>query len=195
MRVKEGNKEKDILEAAIKVFAEVGYHKAKISKIAEVANVATGSIYIYFHDKEDILLQIFDQIWSRLHDELVKVKANTMLTPIDQFDAIIDLLFDICIGNPALAVVLVNEQNHLQLNANDKFTPAFEEFLNIGVQIVKDGIDKGVFSEVVEVEILRYYLFGSIRSLLQRWATDPQNYPLTKIRHNVKFLTKRGILK
>ena len=58
MRVKEGNKREDIIKAAIKVFAKNGFHNAKISKIAEVANVAAGSVYLYFKSKEDILYQI-----------------------------------------------------------------------------------------------------------------------------------------
>ena len=46
MRVKEGNKEKDIIEAAISIFAKDGYRNAKISKISDAAKVATGSVYI-----------------------------------------------------------------------------------------------------------------------------------------------------
>lgn len=195
MRVKEGNKEKDILEAAIKVFAEVGYHKAKISKIAEVAGVATGSVYVYFEDKEDIILKIFEQIWVKLHGELLAVKSNTVLSPMDKFDAMIDLIFDVYTENPPLAMVFVNEQNHLQRSAEDRFTSFYEKFMNIGEDIIREGIDKCVFSETLDVSVLRYYVFGAIRSLLQHWAVDPKSYPLNKIRQGVKFLTKNGIKK
>lgn len=66
MRRKEGNKEQDIITAAIEVFAEDGYHEAKISKIAELANVATGSVYLYFESKEDLLVKIFSNLWIKL---------------------------------------------------------------------------------------------------------------------------------
>lgn len=193
MRVKEGNKEKDILEAAIKVFAEVGYHKAKISKIAEIAGVATGSVYLYFKDKEDILLKIFEDIWNRLYEELNSVKSNDSLSPFDKFDAMIDLIFDIYIEKPALAIVFVNEQNHIQKSAEDRFTSYYEKFLNLGEEIIKEGIAKKQFSPNVDIKILRYFIFGAIRSLLQHWASDPKTYPLNKIRQNIKFITKYGI--
>lgn len=193
MRVKEGNKEKDILEAAIKVFAEVGYHKAKISKIAEIAGVATGSVYLYFKDKEDILLKIFEDIWNRLYEELNAVKSNDSLSPFDKFDAMIDLIFDIYIEKPALAIVFVNEQNHIQKSAEDRFTSYYEKFLNLGEEIIKEGIAKKQFSPNVDIKILRYFIFGAIRSLLQHWAIDPKTYPLNKIRQNIKFITKYGI--
>jgi len=193
MRVKEGNKEKDILEAAIKVFAEVGYHKAKISKIAEIAGVATGSVYLYFKDKEDILLKIFEDIWNRLYEELNSVKSNDSLSPFDKFDAMIDLIFDIYIEKPALAIVFVNEQNHIQKSAEDRFTSYYEKFLNLGEEIIKEGIAKKQFSPNLDIKILRYFIFGAIRSLLQHWAIDPKTYPLNKIRQNIKFITKYGI--
>ncbi|MBI5806968.1 MAG: TetR/AcrR family transcriptional regulator [Ignavibacteriales bacterium] len=193
MRVKEGNKEKDILEAAIKVFAEVGYHKAKISKIAEIAGVATGSVYLYFKDKEDILLKIFEDIWNKLYEELNSVKSNDSLSPFDKFDAMIDLIFDIYIEKPALAIVFVNEQNHIQKSAEDRFTSYYEKFLNLGEEIIKEGIAKKQFSPNVDIKILRYFIFGAIRSLLQHWAIDPKTYPLNKIRQNIKFITKYGI--
>jgi len=70
MRVKEGNKERDIIVAAVKIFASMGYHNAKISKIAETAGVATGSVYVYFKNKEDVLLKIFSDLWNKMYDEL-----------------------------------------------------------------------------------------------------------------------------
>lgn len=195
MRVKEGNKEKDILEAAIKVFAEVGYHKAKISKIAEIAGVATGSVYVYFEDKEDILLQIFSQIWTKLYDELLAVKTNSNLSPTDKFDAMIDLVFDVYTENPPLAMVFVNEQSHLQRSAQERFTTFYEKFMNVGEEIISEGIAKGVFSDSLDVGILRYYIFGAIRNLIQHWASDPKTFPLNKIRQTVRYLTKNGIKK
>jgi len=106
MRVKEGNKEKDILEAAIKVFAEYGYHVAKISKIAEIANVATGSVYVYFKNKEDILLKIFANLWFELHKEFELLYKNSLLSQTEKLDGMIDLIFDVLTANRLLAIVV-----------------------------------------------------------------------------------------
>ena len=81
MRLKEGHKEKDIIDAAIKVFAEFGYHNAKISTIAKKANVATGSVYVYYKNKEDILFNIFDKLWQELFEKLRIVSDNNSLEP------------------------------------------------------------------------------------------------------------------
>ncbi len=90
MRTKEGNKEKDILEAAVKVFAESGFHRSKISKIAELAKVATGSVYVYYENKYDILRKIFEKLWNRLHRELTTIADDKSLTPEEKVDLMIE---------------------------------------------------------------------------------------------------------
>jgi TetR/AcrR family fatty acid metabolism transcriptional regulator len=195
MRTKEGNKEKDILDAAVKVFASCGYHKAKISKIAEVADVATGSVYVYYKNKESILLKIFENLWEQLYGELRIVKETGNLSPLDKIDAMIDLVFSVFTENRSLAIVFVNEQNHLIQSNRDRFTDYYEKFLDLGEDVVKDGIRKKVVSAKIDINVFRYYLFGAIRNLLQHWAQDPREFPIDKIRRNIKHLTKHGIQK
>lgn len=195
MRLKEGNKEKDIIEAAIKVFAENGYHRAKISKIAEVANVAIGSVYVYYKNKEDLLYKIFDNLWERLYLDYKNLSDNSYLTPAEKLDNMSDVFFDIFTENPSLALVYVNEQYH-QMNSRDqKFTEYYEKFLEQAQLLVQDGVNKGIFVDTVDIVIFRYYVFGAIRTLLQQWASDQENFPLNKIRQNVKYLNRKGILK
>ncbi|MGE5402989.1 MAG: TetR/AcrR family transcriptional regulator [Ignavibacteriales bacterium] len=195
MRVKEGNKETDIIIAAIKVFAESGYHNAKIHKIAEVAGVATGSIYVYYKNKETILLKIFEQLWTRLYNELHRVAERTDINSVEKFDNMIDLLFDVFIQNPPLALVFVNEQNHLLQQNPNGFTPYYEKFLDLGEHIVIEGIESKTFNPNFDVKIIRSFIFGGLRHLLHQWANNSQNFPLNEIRQNVKYFCKRGLLK
>ncbi len=50
-----------ILSAAVKVFAEHGFHNSKVSEIAKKAKVADGTIYLYFKNKDDILISLFEE--------------------------------------------------------------------------------------------------------------------------------------
>lgn len=195
MRVKEGNKEKDILEAAIKVFAKESFHGAKISKIAEVANVATGSVYVYFENKEDILLKIFEYLWKKLYEELLTLSDKSILSPSEKIDAMIDLAFDVFTTNPALANVFVNEQHHIQRSSKTLFTDYYEKFLSLGEEFIKEGIQKKNIHGSIDVKILRYFILGAIRNLLQSWLNDPKTFALNKIRQNIKYLVKYGIQK
>jgi len=193
MRTKEGNKEKDILEAAVKVFAEQGYHRAKISKISETANVATGSVYVYFQNKESILLKIFDALWEQLYNEFKTLSESESFSPLEKIESMIDLVFDVFTENPSLAIVFVNEQHQLAKRNEEGFTNYYNKFLGVGEEVFKQGIKQKAFNESVDIKIFRFYLLGAMRNLLNQWAQDPKAFPLNKIRQNIKFLTKHGI--
>ena len=51
-----------ILDAAITVFSEKGFHRATIKEIARVAGIADGTIYTYFASKDDVLLAVLDRL-------------------------------------------------------------------------------------------------------------------------------------
>lgn len=195
MRVKEGNKEKDIIEAAIIVFAKYGYHGSKISKIAETANVATGSVYVYYKNKEDILLKIFSELWTRLYSELDIIASNSSISSIEKLDAMIDLIFDVFAEKPDLAMVFVNEQNHLERSNKKEFTNYYDKFLDKGEVIVRKGISEGLISENIDITIFRNFVFGAIRHLVHCWVRDPQIFTINKTRMNVKLFVKHGIAK
>src|ERR1043166_4987094 len=55
------DKRSSILRAATRVFARNGYFNSKVADIARAADVADGTVYLYFKSKEEILHSIFDQ--------------------------------------------------------------------------------------------------------------------------------------
>ena len=192
MRIRVGNKEENILKSAVNIFAKEGFYKAKIVDIAEKAGVATGSVYLYFKSKEDILLMIFENIWSFMHNKLEYIVRDKNLSPVDKFDAMIDLIFDTFSANPDTAVVIANEQMNLVIN-NKKFTRYYEMFLDIGETIIKEGIVQKVFTPNIEMNIVRHYILGAFRDLITNWAVTPEEYDLSLIRKNIKQMTLYGL--
>mgnify|MGYP001419231339 FL=1 len=64
MGKRKGPKYEQIIEAAVRVIAANGFHNAQVSKIAKEAGVADGTIYLYFNNKEDILISLFEEKMS-----------------------------------------------------------------------------------------------------------------------------------
>jgi TetR/AcrR family transcriptional regulator, fatty acid metabolism regulator protein len=194
MRVREGNKEKDIIEASIKVFAKEGFHQAKISTIAKVAGVATGSVYLYFKNKESILNKIFEELWQKIYTEASSLSKRKDMGPLEKFETLIDYVFDLFISNPSLAVVFVSEEHHLVRNRKSVIPNFYEKFLDEGEAIINEGIKSGVFISNINVKVFRNFTFGGIRHLLHQWAQFPIEFPLNTVRQNVKYILKKGIL-
>jgi len=91
-------KKKLIMEVALELFANDGYHSTSISKIAKKAQISKGLMYNYFDSKEDLLSSIFNDIMNRIMDmldpnhdeEITKKEAGNFF----------DRFFDVLIHNP-----------------------------------------------------------------------------------------------
>lgn len=87
-----------LLDAALHVFAEEGYHSASVSKIAQRANVSKGLMYNYFHSKEQVLstlmVELFDYAMS-----LMKITPGEVLTD-ERFEEIISLSIQVPLNEP-----------------------------------------------------------------------------------------------
>ncbi len=192
MRIKEGNKERDIVEASIKVFAEQGFSNAKISKIAEIAGIASGSVYLYFKSKDAILLRIFKEIWDNLSNKFEVLIQNDHISPIEKIDGMIDLIFDMFAHNTKMGIIFVTEHNNPALSS--EIETYITRFLDLGQSVLEDGVARGYFTSHLDYKIIRSLIFGGLRHLIHLWALDPIGMPLNAIRYNVKAIVKHGIM-
>lgn len=195
MRTKEGNKDQAIIKAAIKCFAQNGYHRTQISKIAEVAGIATGSIYLYYSNKEMILNKIFKDTWEILANNAEDIYLNKAFSPAEKLDTFIDMFFDLFTQNPSLAMVFVNEQRSLPKKVSyESFQVEYDKFFKQGELILKEGVSKKEFNQDINIKMVRNFIFGGIRFLLHMWADNHHSYPLNQVRENVKLIMKKGVL-
>src|SRR5436305_10207394 len=95
-----------IMDAAIKVFAERGFHTATVAEIAKAAGVADGTIYLYFKSKDDLLLRVFDEKMTEL---LAEARAGLESEPSapQKLHRFIQLHLSLVERNPELAQVLI----------------------------------------------------------------------------------------
>lgn len=193
MRRKEGNKEQDITTAAIEVFAKDGYHEAKISKIAELANVATGSVYLYFESKEDLLVKIFSDLWIKLISLVNTINQRDDLSSTEKLEGFIDTVFDVFTANSKLALLFVKEQPHFLQEKDNKLNILYNNFLEIGEKILDDGVNNNSFNKNLDKKITKNFIYGGVRHLLHLWALNPDEYPLNKVRQDIKYIVKKGI--
>ncbi len=194
MRKKEGNKEQAILNAAIKVFAESGFHKAKVTTIAETAGVATGSVYLYYESKEAILVKIFDELWKNYIEALQKTVKRTDIQPLEKIDAVIDHLFNLFIANPSLALVFVNEHYQLIKDKKGNVPKHYENFMKAASEIYREGMKDHLFNPRIDIRIYWDFITGGLRNVLRAWAENPREKSLDTIRDNVKLFMKNGLL-
>ncbi len=98
-----------ILKAAERLFCEHGYPNTKIQDIAEAAEVAVGTVYFHFRNKEDLLLQLIDAIAFNVREILGKAFRGGE-TPVKRFEnAGRAFFYDFCLVYPFQLVILLRE--------------------------------------------------------------------------------------
>ena len=195
MRKKEGNKEKDIINAAIKVFSKYGFYESKITKIAELSKVSVGSVYVYYVDKENILYKIFENLWKEMYGKLMEIYKGRNIDIICKYDAMIDMIFDVFTKDKNIAVLIAHEQQRLLLRDKENFTPYYSKFIETGEKIIRDGIKQKVFNPEVNVKLFKIFLLGALRESINSWASNPDKITLNSVRRNIKSVTKYGLIK
>ncbi|MDF2927697.1 MAG: TetR/AcrR family transcriptional regulator [Paenibacillaceae bacterium] len=80
------DKRMQVMEAAIKLFAEKGFHAASIQEIADSAGIAKGSMYLYFKSKDDLLLHIYKTFLDRMFAEIAEAGEGSS-TPRERLKA------------------------------------------------------------------------------------------------------------
>lgn len=192
MRKKEGNKEKDILNAAIKVFAKYGYHQAKVAMVAEHAKVGTGSVYLYYENKQDILNRIFENLWDRMVTELDQV-MKTEISSLQKAEKLIDILFDVFNKNSSLAKLYAKEHNYLIDSEKATFIDNYNKFFELIKELLEEGKNNGEFYSELNFEVIQYFLVGGLRSILFQNILNPKSFELETVKKVLKNFFKNGI--
>lgn len=169
MRRKEGDKGKDILDAAIRVFARDGFDRAQITAIASEANIGTGSVYLYFRGKDEILDGIFERFWIRLLEDLDTLPPSS---PFESLRAQLRLLFDHLVADTEFARVYLRESHRHLARPGAAGTTQRQECLDRGESSFHAGTQDGTFRADLPLGLARSYVFGGIRSALSWWVDE-----------------------
>ncbi|WP_144461552.1 fatty acid metabolism transcriptional regulator FadR [Bacillus subtilis] len=181
-----------IIDAAVEVIAENGYHQSQVSKIAKQAGVADGTIYLYFKNKEDILISLFKekmgQFIERMEED-IKEKA----TAKEKLALVISKHFSLLAGDHNLAIVTQLELRQSNLELRQKINEILKGYLNILDGILTEGIQSGELKEGLDVRLAQQMIFGTIDETVTTWVMNDQKYDLVALSNSVLELLVSGI--
>lgn len=176
--MKDITKHKKILKAAVKIFAEKGFYNARVSEIAKEADVADGTIYLYFKNKDDILISLFEeefgQIVENMRKELEKEK-----NPLQKIRKFAQVHLSILQKQQQLAEVLGVEVRQSSKFMKEYVNKPFIEYLNLIRAIVVEGQEKGVIRKDLTPGIMKRAFFGALDEMARYWVLS------TKKKHSI----------
>lgn len=163
------NKRTRILEAAVKVFAKNGFHNSKVSVIAKEAGVADGTIYLYFKNKDDILISLFEESLTTLIDNMEEA-VKDVDDPIEKLKIFIHMHLKLVEENQGVAEVMQVELRQSHKFMKEYVPQKLADYLNIVSDIIEDGKREGVIRENVHPAMFKRALFGALDEIALHWV-------------------------
>ncbi|MFU8806641.1 MAG: TetR/AcrR family transcriptional regulator [Bradymonadaceae bacterium] len=163
-----GNAEKRerILEGALKAFAKKGFYNTKVSEIAGEAGVADGTIYLYFKNKDDLLISLFEDRMEWVNDRLRSELAGVDGGVLEKLQAFVELHFSLAVENRDLAEFITVELRQSAKFVKEYKNPKFADYLRILQQLIEQGQEQGVFRRDLDSRLVSRAIFGALDEVL-----------------------------
>ncbi len=190
-RKRTDDKRARILAAAVKIFARKGYFGAKVSEIARRAGVADGTIYLYFRNKEDILVSLFDEVMSE-HLEKARRELATAVGAPARLEVFARHHLRTLGENRELAVVF-----QVELRQSTKFMERFsatwlQEYFTLLNDVIEEGQREGSLRIDLPRKLVGRIFFGALDEMVTSFILSRKDYDLGQLAGPVVDLFLRG---
>lgn len=192
MRNKSSDKHRRILDAAVKVFAQKGFFQSKVAEIAREAGVADGTIYLYFKNKDDLLISIFEvkmqEVISRFRSAI-----DDQSDAISKLNCLIKMHLAEFQANPDLAAVFQVELRQSSRFMRESDKTELKRYLDLIGEIVEQGQKEGLFREGLPKGLIKRLIFGTLDEVVSTWVLAGRRYKLETMAEPIIDLFLRGI--
>lgn len=197
------DKRKQILKAAVKVFAEKGYHGCRISDVAEEAGVAYGLVYHYYGNKDGLLASVFDTNWAVFAKAVNDVAHTDSFSMFEKLEQIVGLAFQAFEMFPLVVKVLVLEFGRNARLGETLDAPAVTEVFRSIAKIFEDGRDTGELFEGIDPQAMSVIFMGTLETAFVSFvltnAGDTRSkvqsgITLDKMKSTLLAMTKRAVI-
>jgi TetR/AcrR family fatty acid metabolism transcriptional regulator len=162
----EPEKRRAILHAAVRVFAEKGYHGCRIADVARAAGVAYGLVYHYFRNKDELLESVFAEQWTILINALKAIDEGPGPAS-EKLASVCGFVLDVYKTAPTAVRVLILEVTRTPNALRAGSTPqTFAAAVGLVADIVRQGQEAGEFRRDLEPVVAAANVLGSLEMTL-----------------------------
>jgi AcrR family transcriptional regulator len=165
------DKRRQILDAAIRVFARQGFHSTRVSDIADEAGVAYGLVYHYFKSKEEVLNELFTERWSLLLAAIDEADADAR-PPRAKLETVAGFIIESYRHDPELMKVIIVEVTRAANSFGQTHLREIRRAYDSIARIVEEGQESGAFRSDIDPAFASMSFYGAIEQLLSGWIFD-----------------------
>jgi len=191
-RIEKNHKYHQILEAAVKVFARQGFYQSTVAQIAKEAGVADGTIYLYFKNKDDILVQFFSfrtkQVFDSFREEVDRAEASS-----DKLRNLVRCHLAEFQRDRDGAIVFQVETHQNSRLAEAQIREMSQMYRDLISEIVEQGQQEGTIRKDLYVGLVKRFIIGAVDEVINTWLHSDGEYDLVSMADPLVELFLKGI--
>jgi len=138
----------EILQAARVIFAVKGLHETTLDEIAEKAELAKGTIYSYFENKEDLFFSVLEEAISNL-EMVINETCESDLPPPKKVSELIKKVLCLFEDNVDLMQLMSRSQPGVVIDKmRERMMTHFRNLIIMVSNILREGVQKGFFANI-----------------------------------------------
>jgi TetR/AcrR family fatty acid metabolism transcriptional regulator len=186
------DKYRRILEAAVKVFARYGFYQSTVSQIAKEAGVADGTIYLYFKNKDDILVQFFSHRTKQVFEQF-QAEVDRADTGLDKLRNLVRRHLAEFQQDRDGAVVYQVETHQNSRLAEAQIKEMSKMYLDLISEIVEQGQEEGSIRKDLYLGLVKRFIIGAVDEVINTWIHSDGKYDLVSMADPLVELFIKGI--
>ncbi len=155
-----------LLDCALAVFAERGIGGARHARIAEVAGVATPTVFTYFPTRDELVSGVLDEVHQRTV-AMLREQAATAATARGRLTAILGHIVEFGAERPDVLKVYLDWTTSSDRAVREQFLTSLEETLDVFRAIVREGRLAGEFKPGIDADDAAHFIFGACHMIAQ----------------------------
>jgi len=190
--MRDPDKPQQIIDAAVRVFARNGFYNSRVSDIAREAGIASGTIYLYFRTKDEILVTLFREKMAAFVAAL-RTEIGRERDPEAKIRRLVRRHFEVLEASPDMAEVVQVELRQGQKFFRGASAHEISAYFELIGSVLREGVAAGVFRHDLPVKIATKMLFGALDQMTTSWVLGKRGYRLADAAEPVANIFLKGV--
>ncbi|MFC1822546.1 TetR/AcrR family transcriptional regulator [Thermodesulfobacteriota bacterium] len=183
-----------IAEAAAPLFIKKGFHQTTMREIARAVGMSMGNLYHYINSKDDVLFLVYQELYSKWETRLEKFDVKNIEDPIEKLRLLMLSMLRAAYDFKDMTQMTFRESKFLEKSALKQILSIESKFISAFVEVVGEGIEKGVFKDVNPTIIGNFIAYNTFFYPLRNWFFN-NRFSFEEVEKEIMDFTLGAILK
>ena len=185
-----------LMDIAMKIFSERGYHATSVEDIVSAAGIVKGTFYLHFESKQDLFDKIIDTNLTMLYESL-KVLDISIPKPVEEIKSMyINVASDLMNKPEVRLFVRLGLREGITTNSGflTKINSFFQSIIHFSAQYIKAAQEDGRIHDTIDPVIAAYSIVGAVKEVLFHWAVLDEKLDIEKTINSLVDIYFKGLI-